>query len=582
MNEQIFIVHGDVTQLAADALVYPTSLYGGPGHLFAAFERNLPAFPKAYREAMRGAGVSDRQRPLLPGDAVWVPLPQAKAAGGKHPQGVAVVGVIGKDVSPAEKSRRAVTAAIQTAAHNLGRGSGRRRLIAIPGLRMGAALTRRRSDEAVWDERRDAAQAQIEAARDCLKDYPDLDVVFVAYTPDLYHLYLKAREAVCVGLSGAEVVEVPPALVQAIRDGECVLFIGSGLSTGAGLSSWNTLIRRLADEMGVAGDAHETLEYFLDVAQVYRQKFGPARLSQAIGEHFGGTFGTPTLAHYLLMSLGVHYVVTTNYDSLLERTLIALRRDPVKVVQETDIAKTGQLTAQFVVKFHGDADSPDTLVLSRDNYEDFFNDRPAMTSLLEGLLLNQTFFFVGYSLNDPNFRQIYSRIARILKASKRAAFATTFDGEDSHLASQIWESKNLQILSMPGQGDAERSHSLTRFLDDLATRAVDQPKALLASGKSGPLADLSQTLARLGEQVEAASHGIPERETALELASMLRFLTDHGWRPTTQETAWQTWRRLADAMGGDVEQRRAMLREALKQTEKLTDADAIRAELLTL
>ena len=66
MSKQIFIIHGDVTQLAADALAYPTSLYGGPGHLFAAFERNLPAFSKAYRDAMREAGVSDRRRPCFP------------------------------------------------------------------------------------------------------------------------------------------------------------------------------------------------------------------------------------------------------------------------------------------------------------------------------------------------------------------------------------------------------------------------------------------------------------------------------------------------------------------------------------
>ena len=190
---------------------------------------------------------------------------------------------------------------------------------------MGAALTRRRSDEAVWAERQDAAQAQIEAARDCLEEHPDLDVAFVTYTPDLYHLYLKAREAVCGKASGVTGVQAPPALLQALRDGECVLFIGSGLSSGAGLPSWSNLVRLLADKMHLAGQS-EDLDYFLDVAQVYRQK--PDRdekdqLPQVVRQQFGGAKGTPTLAHYLLMSLGVRYVITTNYDSLLERTLTA-------------------------------------------------------------------------------------------------------------------------------------------------------------------------------------------------------------------------------------------------------------------
>ena len=55
----------------------------------------------------------------------------------------------------------------------------------------------------------------------------------------------------------------------------------------------------------------------------------------------------------------------------------------------------------------------------RFDYATFFERRPAMAILLEGLLLNQTFFFVGYSLRDPNFRQVFSRIARMLREARR-------------------------------------------------------------------------------------------------------------------------------------------------------------------
>ena len=256
----------------------------------------------------------------------------------------------------------------------------------------------------------------------------------------------------------------------------------------------------------------------------------------------------------------------------------------MSVISETDIAKTGQLAAQFVVKFHGDADAPDTLVLSRNDYEDFFYKHPAMASLLEGLLLNQTFLFVGYSLNDPNFDRSIARSPECSRRPQRHAFATTLDDAASGLTSEIWESKNLHVLPMPGETVREKSQALTRFLDDLTTQtALNEPKAFLAPGQTGtsaPMADLRKTLKALGNQVEEASSGPLTSETAMELASTLRFLTRHGWRPSIQETAWETWQRLADAMGDDLEQKRAMLREALKQTEKLTDADAIRAELL--
>src|SRR5207249_4619776 len=163
------------------------------------------------------------------------------------------------------------------------------------------------------------------------------------------------------------------------------------------------------------------------LAQWYADRFGHEALAAAVHDTYGDTADArPTLAHYLLMSLPVRYIITTNYDDLLERTLVALRRHPVKVVRQEDVARTGRIDATYVVKLHGDAGSRDErIVPSRDDYEAFFDSRPAMAALLEGLLLNQTFFFVGYALQDPNFRQVYHRIARMLKGAQRRAYATS-------------------------------------------------------------------------------------------------------------------------------------------------------------
>ena len=84
-------------------------------------------------------------------------------------------------------------------------------------------------------------------------------------------------------------------------------------------------------------------------------------------------------------------------------------------------------TGVHVVKLHGDASQAEGIVLCRDDYDEFFDRRPAMALLLEGLLLNQTFFFVGYGLRDPNFRQVYSRIVRMLRDARKPAFATSFE-----------------------------------------------------------------------------------------------------------------------------------------------------------
>ena len=80
-----------------------------------------------------------------------------------------------------------------------------------------------------------------------------------------------------------------------------------------------------------------------------------------------------------------------------------------------------------MVKLHGDAAEPGAIVLCRDDYDEFFERRPAMALLLEGLMLNRTFLFVGYGLRDPNFRQVFGRVGRMLREAHRPAFATSFE-----------------------------------------------------------------------------------------------------------------------------------------------------------
>jgi len=42
-----------------------------------------------------------------------------------------------------------------------------------------------------------------------------------------------------------------PDLVRALLDGECVIFVGAGLSRGAGLPDWGQLVGRMARALGV-------------------------------------------------------------------------------------------------------------------------------------------------------------------------------------------------------------------------------------------------------------------------------------------------------------------------------------------
>jgi hypothetical protein len=568
LKGHLFIALGDLTRLSAHAIAYSASnALGRDGNLYSAFAANVPGFAEWY----------DRQRPKHGqlrevGDTFWMPLDQ-----GGLPRGVVAVVSTGGPQTSEDKAALAVRAALTTAERELRAvyGDEEHLLIALPTFRMGKGGDRR--------QRLRSARAQMEAARAFLAQHDGVDVAFLAYTIPLYQIFLEARREARDGSSFT-----PPRyaeLEQALLARECVFFVGAGLSSGAGLPGWKSLVRRLGDDLGLPwSERHD----YLDLAQWYRERFGADKLAAILRELYA-TPAHPTLAHYLLMSLPVRHVITTNYDDLLERALIGLKRHPVKVLHQEDVARTGQNDV-FVVKLHGDLVHPDEIVLTRDDYEEFYQRRPAMALLLEGLLLNQTFFFVGYGLRDPNFRQIHGRIVRMLREARRPAFATTFEasgGSGPYLLEQ-WRNKQLNLIPIPGASLAEQTHAFLRFLDDLADGvALQMPQLFLA-----PEVQVSPELARLrqlfiegiGAEIETIAERDLSGETARQdvpyLAEVLEFLTAHGWRPAPRAglDLCRLWEHLAANASTPGEQRRLFL-AALNTADAFADVERIRHKL---
>src|SRR5207248_329054 len=111
---------------------------------------------------------------------------------------------------------------------------------------------------------------------------------------------------------------------------------------------------------------------------------------------------------------------------------------------------------------------------------------------------------------DLNFRQLYGRIARMLKAAKRPAFATSFEAGEpagAYLARQ-WANKHLHLIGVPGADPVEQEAEFLRLLDRLAEAVtVPTPQLFLAPDVAAPpaLAPLRQALVDdVGRQVESA------------------------------------------------------------------------------
>ena len=99
---------------------------------------------------------------------------------------------------------------------------------------------------------------------------------------------------------------------------------------------------------------------------------------------------------------------TTNYDHVIEQAIKKQGKSYQKLVKKEDFKyhKIGREVA--IYKMHGDKDSPDDVVLTKEDYQNYDIDRGIFTRMLSVELIRKSFVFIGFSFNDPNLERILS------------------------------------------------------------------------------------------------------------------------------------------------------------------------------
>jgi hypothetical protein len=266
-------------------------------------------------------------------------------------------------------------------------------------------------------------------------------------------------------------MDIPDELINKIAHDDAVLFVGAGLSQGAGLPGWRALLEPLADSIRLPDSQRIDL---LKIAWYYERERGRQALLDHIFEQTDTIGKEPTENHHRLYRLGLRTWVTTNYDNLIERTFIELRGQFIKIVRDLNLSytRTDRVT---LVKLHGDREQPDTIVITEWDFNTYFRRDPRIRDKLISLLLEKTFLFVGYSHNDPDFRRILDEIAYDLREHQRRAYAMLFDADKFNISDL--SSRNIHVLNIDMESQRNYSQRLGELLDELLRRAGKLPLA---------------------------------------------------------------------------------------------------------
>lgn len=207
---------------------------------------------------------------------------------------------------------------------------------------------------------------------------------------------------------------------EALIGGGGAVFVGAGVSMGAGYPSWATLLTEVGEELGVkSGELHDLAA----LAQWSIQENGSAtRVRNIIKEDIGVEHAVPETLE-IIARLPVKFIWTTNYDRLVERAFGSVNRPIDTVSGAADLALRATPGATRLFKMHGSVERLDDIVISTDDYELYRSKRGAFLPLLQAHLSSMSMLFLGISFTDPNIKHVLSLIRESFASAPPEHFA---------------------------------------------------------------------------------------------------------------------------------------------------------------
>ena len=264
-------------------------------------------------------------------------------------------------------------------------------------------------------------------------------------------------------------------LINSIDNRNAVFFCGAGISHGVEGE------RGFPGGQELAGDMAEKLlgrtvrdDEPLDLKQIAQEVIWAdndrrSRLNEYLLKVFADPTIKPLRAHKALAALECN-VITTNYDTLIEDAFKQAEKRCGTVVRENNLTRMQEVN---VVKIHGCVTDVDNIVIAEEDYYRWLTSDSEMKTLVRLWFFQRPIVFIGFSLSDPNFRQLYYDLRLRFGGALKVAYAVFKEKSDNYDMRFI-EKQGIKIIEQ----DA------TVFLEDLVEQVV-LPRAF---EKYGPMA----------------------------------------------------------------------------------------------
>ncbi|MGG0412258.1 SIR2 family NAD-dependent protein deacylase [Peribacillus simplex] len=187
------------------------------------------------------------------------------------------------------------------------------------------------------------------------------------------------------------------------------VMVGAGFSLNAekledtfeSMSIWSDLKNKLS--AGLRKDIISDCEDVLTLGQMYAEEHGRANLDELLKQAIPDQNYEPSEIHQSLLRLPWADVYTTNYDTLLERTLANVFERSYQVIY--DINDIPSSVPPRIIKLHGSFPSKRPFIFTKKDYDSYEQDFAPFVNMVQQSIMETTLVLIGFSGDDPNFEK---------------------------------------------------------------------------------------------------------------------------------------------------------------------------------
>ena len=228
-------------------------------------------------------------------------------------------------------------------------------------------------------------------------------------------------------------------LREAKNDKRLVPFLGAGISVESGLPLWKSAIKEIADALSLNEN-----DDILKIPQYYFNARGKKEYTEFMRKIFkyGDDLNT-TPVHKALIKLDIPTIVTTNYDHLIEKA--AKENGEIMQVVSQDADLPYLKYGHQLIKIHGDFEH-DNFVLKEDDYLHYSTNFKLIETYIKSLIGSKVILFIGYSLNDPDIKHIFSWAKEILGQNFQRAYMILTCTEPNDIEREYFKNLGVNII----------------------------------------------------------------------------------------------------------------------------------------